>query len=90
LTIPTRQELEEWADALNRGQAVTEMFPRFVEGYKHLLRVARAAAHTIRKNQYGVFTIIIDQKLAIDSLKELETALEPVREALKGQMNLDE
>lgn len=37
MKIPTAEELDAWECALKKGQAVTGMMPRFLEGYRRLL-----------------------------------------------------
>lgn len=41
--IPSEQELDAWIELLKKGQAKTEMMPRFIEGYRMLLAIAREA-----------------------------------------------
>jgi hypothetical protein len=45
--IPTSSDLDAWVAALKTGHAVTGMLPRFVEGYRRLLKVAEATKRFI-------------------------------------------
>ena len=52
--IPSAAELDAWVAALKTGHAVPEMMPRFIDGYRRLLRVAEAAegAHRSRPHAH--------------------------------------
>lgn len=96
MTIPTAKELDEWVAAMEKGQAVTEMLPRFVAGYRALLNVAEkaeaavetfpaGARHNDGSDVSGSFIVAWQEW---ERLGDLEEALVPVRDALKGQKAL--
>jgi len=45
--IPSAEELDAWLATLKSGHGTPEMLPRFVEGYKRLLKVAEAAERAL-------------------------------------------